>query len=83
MLIPVMALVFVLCGIGLVCWVEWSSSKPPVPHDNHSLDCMDWSRRGLIDPHCTAAHTTDHFARIRAQVNLTNTLDSQLGFRHE
>lgn len=46
-----------------------------------SLDCRDWARFGLTDPNCTAIHETTHFASPRAQVELENALDSQIGFK--
>ena len=66
----------------LILWVElataYKSRTVPV---KHTRDCDAWSPKGLTDPLCHAPHTTDHFATIREQVNLTDSLDSQIGFK--
>ena len=81
MVLTVMGLVFFLCGIGLVCWNEWSSIPPLA--EKHTPTCLEWRRAGTKDARCAAHHGTDWFGPATAELELTTTLDHQIGFRHD
>ena len=76
--IGIIAILGPLAVALLVLWVL--RTAPPLEHV-HTLDCKDWSTRGVIDPLCRAPHSTDHFATIREQVNLQTSFDQQIGFK--
>ena len=54
-------------------WLNWDG--PPT----HTLDCREWSMRGVRDPLCVADHPTNYFASPRAQVEFENSFDNQIG----
>lgn len=61
------ALFWIVVIIGAACfvavvirdWLNWDG--PPTC----TLDCLDWSRRGIRDPLCLADHPTNHFVGDR------------------
>jgi hypothetical protein len=79
MLLGTMGLVFLLCAVGLICWSEWATSTPAGVHTD---DCLAWRDNGDRDIRCTAPHGTGWFGP-RAEADLIQTFDHQIGFRHD
>lgn len=68
----------ILLAVGVLVCIGWRNYTPG--EDVHNLDCRDLYRFGLYATDCPAAHGTDYFASPRAQVELQNALDGQIGF---
>ena len=70
-------------AVLLILWVELATA-----HNNrtvtvaHTPQCLEWQRTGTKDAHCTAPHGTDWFGP-RAEAELIQTFDHQIGTRHE
>lgn len=67
----------------LILWVELASA-----HNNraipakHTPECLKWQAQGTKDARCHAPHDTAWFGP-RAEAELLQTFDHQIGTRHE
>lgn len=64
-MLTALMLVFGFAAIVLVGVVHMHHD--PALGPTHSLDCLDWRRKGLLDPSCPAHHGTDWFAPIETE----------------
>lgn len=70
----------VIIGVAMYVTVVIREMRDWDGPPTHTLDCRDWSTRGVRDPLCLADHPTNHWATPREQVELQDALDGQVGF---